>query len=291
MDDALPVIAVVGAGRVGSLLGRAAARADCPISAVFSRTPAAAERLAAELGARAVNSLADAVAGADLVLLAVPDGTIASIAQDLALIDSGAAVVHTSGFHSADTLHAVEDTRPIGGLHPAVAIPTVEEAPALLEGVVFAVESNHPRLTRWLYRLVDHWKGIPVAIRPDSKAMYHAALSIASNFTVVLFAMAERVLERVGLDRESARRALLPLLRSTADNLARLPPAQALTGPLAREDLSTVDGHLAALHAAGEDLTIYLALARAALPLLAERGLETAAVDTLLKQWERQWRD
>lgn len=276
---------------MGSLLGRAAVRAGCQISAVFSRTRAPAERLAGELGARAVNSLIDAVAGADLVLLTVPDGTISAIAHDLALIDSSAAVVHTSGFHSADTLRAVEDTRPIGGLHPAVAVPTVEESPALLEGVVFAVESNHPRLTHWLYRLVDRWKGIPVAIRPDSKAMYHAALSMASNFTVVLYAMAERMVERVGLDRESSRRALLPLLRSTVDNLARLPPAQALTGPLTREDLSTVDGHLAALHASDEDLTVYLALARAALPLLAERDLETAAVDTLLKKWERQWRD
>ncbi|MBK9122620.1 MAG: DUF2520 domain-containing protein [Chloroflexi bacterium] len=185
----------------------------------------------------------------------------------------------------------MEPTRPIGGLHPAVPIPTVEESPALLEGVVFAIESNHPRLSQWLYSLVKAWKGVPFDIRPESKALYHAGLSTASNFTVVLFAMAERMLEHTGLDRALAKQALLPLLRKTVDNLSRLSAESALTGPLARGDLSTVEGHLAALKASGEGYATYLSLARAAIPLLAARGADVSTVVTLLEKWEQQWQD
>jgi predicted short-subunit dehydrogenase-like oxidoreductase (DUF2520 family) len=82
------------------------------------------------------------------------------------------------------------------------------------------------------------------------RALYHAAASAASNFLVTVEGMAERLAERVGLDRE----ALVPLVRGTVDNWAARGARGALTGPVARGDDVTVDRQRAAVAEAAPDL-------------------------------------
>ncbi len=90
----------------------------------------------------------------------------------------------------------------------------------------------------------------PVEIPDESRATYHAAASIASNFLITLEAAAERLAASVGVPRE----LLAPLVRATVENWVRLGPERALTGPVARGDAETVMRQRAALAAHADDL-------------------------------------
>jgi predicted short-subunit dehydrogenase-like oxidoreductase (DUF2520 family) len=91
----------------------------------------------------------------------------------------------------------------------------------------------------------------PFELAEEDRATYHAAASIASNFLITLEAAAERVAASVGVERE----LLVPLVRATVENWARLGPERALTGPVARGDQATVARQRAAVEAAAGDLT------------------------------------
>jgi len=114
----------------------------------------------------------------------------------------------------------------------------------------------------------------PFEVPEDSRAAYHAAAAIASNLLVALEESAAELLDRAGVD--DARELLAPLVLRTAANWAERGPA-ALTGPIARGDHLTVEGHLAAIReTAPELLPIYETLAERAHELAA-RANEAAA--------------
>ena len=86
------------------------------------------------------------------------------------------------------------------------------------------------------------------AIRLSSggKPAYHAGAVMAANYTVALAGVAERLAVEGGVSREVAEQLYLPLIRGAVNNLEHGPVA-ALTGPIRRGDLRTVEAHLSAL--------------------------------------------
>jgi predicted short-subunit dehydrogenase-like oxidoreductase (DUF2520 family) len=58
-------------------------------------------------------------------------------------------------------------------------------------------------------------------------------------------------LEKSGIDPVEGFKAMRPLIEGTLSNTARMGPAKALTGPIARGDAGTVGQHLQALKNAG----------------------------------------
>jgi predicted short-subunit dehydrogenase-like oxidoreductase (DUF2520 family) len=218
-------IAIVGAGRLGTVLARALAT-DPP------------------LGRGAVAH------GADVVLLCVPDAEIAAAS---AAVAPGPLVGHCSGASTLDPLLPHEAF----GLHPLMTVAP-GASPAVLHGAGCAVVGSTPRALATARELAERLGMDAVAIADADRAAYHAAASMASNFLVALEAAAERIGASAGLDR--AR--LVPLVRATVDNWAALGPQRALTGPIARGDAPTVERHRGALRErAPELLPLYDALA------------------------------
>ena len=108
---------------------------------------------------------------------------------------------------------------------------------------------------------------VPFDVPEDSRAAYHAAAAIASNFLVTLESSAEELLAAAGV--ENGRELLTPLVLRSAENWARR-GSGALTGPIARGDEATVARHLEAIAQSAPALEpMYLAL--------AERTREMAA--------------
>jgi predicted short-subunit dehydrogenase-like oxidoreductase (DUF2520 family) len=105
-----------------------------------------------------------------------------------------------------------------------------------------------------------------VRLEGVDRAKYHAAAVFSSNYVVSIAAAAERIWEQSGLPREAARPALAPLLLGAAQNIAERELARALTGPVARGDIATIERHLAALDDADLD-DLYRRLARELLRL------------------------
>ena len=115
-------------------------------------------------------------------------------------------------------------------------------------------------------RVVAALGGKAFEVGDGDRAAYHAAACIASNHLVALLAQVQRVGALAGVPLD----AYLDLVRTTVDNVARLGPEAALTGPVARGDWETVAHHLAALPE--DERPGYEALADLAARLAAGRG-------------------
>jgi predicted short-subunit dehydrogenase-like oxidoreductase (DUF2520 family) len=284
-----PTLGVIGAGKVGMALARLFSARGYAVAAVWSRDAARSRVLANAVGAAAQAESEDVLRRADLTLLTVPDDAIARLAAHLApfaVPEHG--VVHTSGAHSAESLDALAvGGMRVGSLHPAFPFASVETALERLPGAAFAVEAEDERLRAWLLDMVRVLEGHALVIPTGEKARYHAALVLASNYTVTLYALAEQLLLSLDADWQSADAALNALVGATVENLRLQGVPDALTGPLVRADAGTVAAHLTALRAYEPEIAaLYQQLARLTLPLVRARGVDTAGIEALLEQVE-----
>ena len=297
MPSSKEKVAVLGAGVVGSALGRLLARSGYPVIAVASRSFSSARRAARFIGrgARPFADRAAAARAADIVLLTTPDWAIGEVCREVATrggFRPGQLVLHTSGFFSSRVLRAARSRGAnVGGLNPLQSFASAEAAISLLPGTVFGWEGGEGGQGR-LLRLIRSAGGVPLEISATSKGLYHAAAVLASNYTVGLFAAAAELFDRsrAGRTRKgSSEKALLPLFLGTAANLMRLGLPRALTGPIARGDLAVVRGHVRALRRGARSfLPLYFLLGRRTIPLGLAKGTlrprEAAALRKLLRK-------
>jgi predicted short-subunit dehydrogenase-like oxidoreductase (DUF2520 family) len=239
------------------------------------------------LGTSQLDSLPDT----DLLLITTPDDQIAGVAAQLAKVfgarDATATrkqppprprpariALHASGALASDVLAPLgARSFAVGSLHPLVSVSDARGGAKNLRGAFYAVEGD-ARALRVARRIVGALGGQSFSVATRDKALYHAAAVVASGHTVALFSLAADLLAHCGLSPARARRVLLPLLRSTLDNLSAHTPAKALTGTFARADLSTVRKHLSALGRieTRDALAIYGLLGKRSLELAARRG-------------------
>ncbi len=288
MTNDKPTLGIVGAGKAGSTLARLWSQKGYRVAAVNSRTPAHMHTLAKQVGGLAVTTALQVIEEADLTLLTVPDDVIVPLSQLVANGSdlNGKAIIHTSGSHGVSSLQALaERGAATGGLHPAFPFADIETSIARLPGATFALETEDAHLRSWLYDLVLALDGRVLDIPRGKKALYHAALTVASNYAVTLYALAENILLSLGAERSTAEHALNILVGATADNLRTKGIPDALTGALVRGDVGTVAAHIAALEPYDRSLaTLYVELARLTLPLLEARGVALDAIDDVLGQ-------
>jgi predicted short-subunit dehydrogenase-like oxidoreductase (DUF2520 family) len=117
----------------------------------------------------------------------------------------------------------------------------------------------------------------------DSASLYHAGAVTVSNYLVALIDHGLAFYQALGADKREALTAVLPLIKGTLANIERLGTTEALTGPIARGDAETVQGHLEAMQQrAPELLPLYKLLARQTISIARERGLPEEQVRKLL---------
>lgn len=269
-----PVVGIVGAGAVGTALGVALDRAGWPVGAVASRDIGRRERFRARVpGARGfaeANALVDEV---ELVILAVPDDVVASVAGSLRLY-AGQAMVHTSGLLGAEVLlPAMAAGTQAGAFHPLVAFADLDRALEALHGAAIAIEGDED-LVAHLADMAEAIGGVPVRLAPGTKTAYHAAAVLSAGGVVALLDVIREVGAIVGLDEAGALRIYLPLLEQAVANVRALGVAAALTGPAVRGDAGTIAAHLVALGARAPDtLAVYRALLGRSVLMAMDRGV------------------
>jgi predicted short-subunit dehydrogenase-like oxidoreductase (DUF2520 family) len=210
-----------------------------------------------------------------IVILAVRDDAIEPLAQSLATaraVTERHIVLHLSGAQGQEALGALVGSRAaLGSLHPLQTIVEPEQTPQRLKGAWAAVEGM-PRAVEAGEQLARDLGMRPFRIATKAKAMYHAGAVFASNYLVVVEAVAQRLLRHAGLSDADAWAALRPLVEGTFENLTRYEPREALTGPVVRGDTATIGRHLESLTL--DDAKLYRALGRAALELAQKQGMD-----------------
>lgn len=247
-------IAVIGAGRVGAALAILLSQQNFREVLVFDRNPGKLNLLKEQFsaGIRVSASINDAVAGADLVFLAVQDRYIQELAQEITqqLPDADFSqhfFAHLSGSLTSAALQPLAAAGAVTfSLHPLQSLADVAGAVQGLAGSYFSFEGDDRALPTAEF-IVQALAGHLVQLNASDKALYHAAAVVSSNFFIALEEMAINLLQGVGVDAETARKMLLPLIRGSFENLERVAPVEALTGPIVRGDDQTIAAHLTAL--------------------------------------------
>jgi predicted short-subunit dehydrogenase-like oxidoreductase (DUF2520 family) len=219
----LPPCAVVGAGRLGTVLVAGLRAAGVETYGPLRR----GEPVAPDVHA---------------VILCVPDGQIAVAARAVA---PGPLLGHCSGATGLEALGGREGF----SLHPLMSTPA-GSGPEVLRGAGCAVDATTPRALATAQRLAAALGMRATRVAPADRVAYHAAASMASNFLVALEAAAERLAGSAGVTRAQ----LAPLVLATAAQWAELGPEQALTGPIVRGDELTVARQRAAVAERTPDL-------------------------------------
>lgn len=263
-------VGVVGAGRVGAVLGAALQRVGHRVVAVSGVSEESRTRAARLLPGIPVVAPEDVVQRSELVLLAVPDDALADLVAGLAATRSwqaGQLVAHTSGRHGLEVYAPALEQHVLGlALHPAMTFTGTGLDLERLVECCFGVTAPEP-LRPVAEALVLEIGAEPVWIEESARPLYHAALAHGANHLVTLVAQSLQALRAAGVETPS--RVLGPLVSAALDNALRAGDA-ALTGPVARGDAGTVAEHLRQLQNLSPDIRpTYLALARAT----AERAL------------------
>jgi predicted short-subunit dehydrogenase-like oxidoreductase (DUF2520 family) len=277
-------IGVVGAGRVGSVLGAALARAGHRVVAVYAVSVSSRQRAHALLPDVPLLTPPDVFARSDLVVLAVPDDALPGLVDGLVATGSvraGQIIVHTSGRYGTEVLGPATRLGALPlALHPAMTFTGTAVDLERLGGAMFGVTAPEP-LWPVAEALVLEMGSEPIRIAEADRALYHAALAHGANHMVTLVNDAMDLLRNAGVAEPD--RALAPLLSAALDNVLRQGDA-ALTGPVARGDAGTVTRHVNAIEqVAPETVAAYVALARrTATRALASGRLKPVDAEPLL---------
>ena len=269
-------VGVVGAGRAGTAMAAALARAGHRVVAASAVSQASLNRISRSLPDVRVARPEEVVEAAGLVLLTVPDDALPGLVSGLAATGvplAGRLLAHASGRHGLAVLEPATRAGALPlALHPVMTFTGGRDDAEKMRGILFGVTAPGP-LRPVAEALVVEMGGEPVFIAEEHRGLYHAGLASAANHLVTLVAASGDLLAAAGVPDPA--KMLGPLLGAALENALAFGDA-ALTGPVARGDADTVAVHVQAIAAAApESLGAYLALAR----LTADRALAAGRLD------------
>ena len=240
---------MIGAGRVGAVLGAALRRAGHPVVAVSAVSDVSRLRAEALLPGVPIVEIPRVVEDVDLVLVAVPDDALPGLITGLAEtgnVRPGQFWCHPAGRFGVDVL---EPATRLGALplalHPVMTFTGTSLDLARLSDCPFGVTAP-PVLRPVAEALVVEMGGDPFWVPQEYRTTYHAALAYGSNYLITLVAQCLDLLRHAGIDEP--QRLVAPLLSASLDNALRMGD-QALTGPVSRGDAESVRAHVQAIEA------------------------------------------
>ncbi len=289
---------IIGAGKLGRTLGRLwTGQKIFAVQDILNRTVDSGRQAAAFIGTGRAVAGFDELRPAEWHLIATGDDRIEYCAAGLAsagILRPGDTIFHCSGFLASTILAAPGEMGVLtASLHPLRSFAEPETAVENFAGTNCALEGNPVVLAR-LEEAVMAIGGVPFIIESSRKALYHAAAVLSSNGLTALLQAAIEAWSEAGLTEQQALRISEPLVRNTLDNIYRIGPLKALTGPVVRGDRKVVAGEMEALGAwKMESRELYRLLGTFALEMARRRAQGTenlGGLDDLLADRHAQTR-
>lgn len=238
-------ITIIGAGAVGSSIALALFNSGVKPKEIYSLKGFSAKKIATKIRINNFGSFDKAQPRKGLVILAVPDSAISGVARVFSRqrMDFGEVIfLHTSGALSSEELIPLKKKgASTGSFHPMQTFPsgkftTLNNVWIAIEGDAKAVKAGK-HLAKILHART-------FIISKKAKVLYHTAAVFASNYLVTLLSVVEQIAMRMNIPKGKIWKIYLPLIEQTVHNVINSSPAKALTGPIARGDVSTVIKHL-----------------------------------------------
>jgi predicted short-subunit dehydrogenase-like oxidoreductase (DUF2520 family) len=288
--------AIIGAGKVGSTLGKVLAENGHRVDCIISRTTKSARAAGRFIGCTNVSTDLSAIPrSVNLILITTPHGAVEEVARNLAGLGRsfrGVAVCHASGMLTAAALDPLKRKgATVFSFHPLQTFPRSFPPKRILPHVrhiPYGVDGSRAGILA-ARRLAAALQGTVFLVPPHMRVFYHAACVVASNHLTTLLWILDtmyRTMDRRGRDFLGL---FAPIITASLDNARMASPGEALTGPIARGGVETVARHLEALEqSAPETIRVYAALSLETVRLAASRGaLTRAQQDELRRLLER----
>ena len=281
-------IGFIGAGKVGCSLGKLFCDRGLKITGYYDRDADAAKEAARFTGSASYDDMKKLAEGCDVLFLTVPDGLIGPVFSQLRGASepggtessgggadlAGRLICHCSGsISSRDVFEGIEETGAFGySVHPLFAVSSRFETYKELGGAFFSLEGDPSHIDDMAALLTEAGLRFQI-IEPSSKTKYHLAAVYASNLVCGLIGEASRLLQEGGFGEDDALNALSPLIAGNVEHALAVGPVRALTGPVERGDLITLEKHLSVCESE-EDRQLYLLLSEKLLRLAKEKHPE-----------------
>ena len=246
-------MAIVGCGKVGSALGIYLCSAENKKNGhrppgFASKSLGSAKKVAARAGSHLfTDHPIEVTKDADIVFITTPDDVIEGVCAEIAKLGGfkkGGVVLHCSGALPSTILETANQCGAfVGSIHPLQSFSSDEFDENPFNGIIAAIEGE-PLAAKEAERVAEILGARPIAIRTDAKTLYHASAVVASNYLVALIDFAFKLIGKAGVSENEALDVLKPLIDGTLENVKKFGVEKALTGPIARGDVATVDSHL-----------------------------------------------
>ena len=238
-------IGFVGAGKVGFSLGKYMSERNVCVSGYYSRERESARQASVLTHSKYYETLEEIIESSDALFLTVPDGAIEDVWNSIKTYSlTGKFICHCSGVMTSAVFSEIDQMGAFGySIHPLFAVNSKLQSYQEISQAFFTIEGSEKHIGYWK----DFFEnlGNPVRlIRADQKVLYHSAAVFVSNLVTGLFETGVDLLMACGFDRESGETALKPLFMNNCLSVSRLGAVDALTGPVERADIKTIEKHL-----------------------------------------------
>lgn len=270
-------VSIIGIGRLGGALAIALSRAGYRVeNLIFRSKPGPAEIAGSISPSPHLISFDDLqYLTSDIIFITSADPEITGISTQIAAkLKAHSFVFHVSGSLSSEVLSDIAKVGcGTGSMHPLVSVSDSIRGSERFAGVFFCVEGRDDAVAL-AKEMVSHLGGEAFSIETRNKSLYHASAVTASGHLVALIDIAAEMLSKCGIEPDEAKRILMPLVKSTVENLEGQSDAEALTGTFARADVAAFDRHITALtgNVSDEILRVYLELADRSMDLAERQG-------------------
>lgn len=212
-------IGIIGAGRVGPVLGAALAGAGHAIVGISAVSSESRDRADAMLPGVPVLEIPDVIERSELVILAVPEGELEALVAGLAATNAwqpGQLVLHTAaGYGTAVLAPAMAQGAIPLAVHPAMAFTGTSIDLVRLRDSYCAVTAPTP-VQPIGQALVVEMGAEPVLVAEADRPAYAEAIATATSFSTAIVGQSVAILRQLGID--DAGRVLAPLVRSAVEN-------------------------------------------------------------------------
>lgn len=239
---------IIGAGNVATHLTKALSEV-VDVSEIFSRNIINAQKLAGEIGGRAIDDLSEISTDSDFYLISVVDDAIPWVLSQTRHVKSGI-WAHTSGSTPMSVFNGEKDR--FGVLYPLQTFS--KDKPVEISQVPLLIEGSSDEVTQWLLSLAAEMSTDVKTVDSIGRMRLHIAAVFACNFANFMWTQADEILQKSGLDI----RVLTPLLNETLAKLHTLPPFEGQTGPARRGDFKVIEKHLELLSNSHREIYKYL---------------------------------
>ena len=223
-------IAIIGSGNVAQhLIDAFAKNKAIDIIQVFSRSK---KQIIHNIDSSKITNDWNALAEADLYIIAVSDDAISNVSSQLPFKDR--LVVHTSG---SAPLTSLDNKNRKGVFYPLQTF--TKGKPIDFKTVPLCLETQHEEDYDLLKKTALSISNSVYAIDSQQRKALHVAAVFVNNFTNYLYQLGNEIC----LENHVSFDILKPLILETAEKLLTLSPKDAQTGPAKRNDISTIEAH------------------------------------------------